>query len=187
MTETTLKILHKLDEMPLLEGEFAAMKLESAKAALGLLEDLIQLPKEMQKDLVIILAYLARKALLCAEEKNAIFGEHTIEAGLIKKILTDGRGCSTAIILLALEWVDRGRFPQAAELLMSIRYDEWAKIAAEWGSQWEISHSADAALVRLMASHCGDVSLEEREVEEMCRVVHEHHSAIDMLFGLISA
>lgn len=178
------KILHKFDSTPLPEEEDAATQLGCSKAALELLGDLLQLPEEMQKDFVIILTYFARRALLSEEEKDAIFGKNVIENGLAEKILVDGS--HTATVLLALEHVDKEQFPQAAALLMDIPLEEWSEITIEWESQWELSHSTDAALVRLLAHRCGNVAIDQNGLEEMTRVVHERHPSISKLFSLIS-
>ena len=138
----------------------------------------------MKRDFVIILAYLARRAFLSEEEKHIIFGKDFIEDGLAEKILAESS--HTAIILAALEWVDKGRFPQAAALLMDIRKDNWAEIAVEWENQWELCHNTDAALVRLLAYRCGGVNFEQNEIEEMDRIVHERHPLIEKLFKLLA-
>ena len=186
MNESEIEqILHKWDAMPLPKDEYAAAQLSCAKVALGLINDLIELPKEMQKDFIIILAYLARRAFLSEEEKRIIFGKNFIEGGLTEKVLAESS--HTAIILAALEWVDKGRFPQAAALLMDIRKDSWAEVAAEWESQWRLCHNLDAALVRLLAYRCGGVDFEQNEMEEMEHIVHDWCPRIEELLILLAA
>lgn len=178
------QIWQKCDTTPLPKDEYAAAQLGCAKVALELIRNLTELPKEMQMDFIIILAYLARRASLSEEEKHIIFGKDFIEDGLAEKILAESS--HTAIILAALEWVDKGRFPQAAALLMDIRKDNWAEIAVEWESQWELCHNTDAALIRLLAYSCGDVNFEQNEIEEMKTIVHERYPQIEELFRLLA-
>lgn len=178
------KILHKWDEVPMPEDPYAEARLGCARVSCGMLERLVDFPKKMQIDLVLIIAHLSRKALLTHEEKEQLFGKNMIESALAERILADG--CSIAIILAALEWVDLGRFPQAAALFTDIKQEEWSRAAFEWENQWELCHNTDAALVRLLAYSCGDVNFEQNEIEKMETIVHERHPQIEELFRLLA-
>jgi hypothetical protein len=177
------KILKKWDEVPMPEDPYAEARLGCARVSCGMLEHLVDFPKKMQIDLVLVIAHLARKALLTHEEKVRLFGKGMIENALAERILADG--CSTAIILAALEWVDLGRFPQAAALFTDIKQEDWPRVAFEWESQWELCHNPDAALVRLLAHRCGGVDFEQSEIDEMERVAREQCPKIDEIFNLI--
>lgn len=178
------KIVHKWDEIPAPEDPYAEARLGCARVSCGMLERLVNFPKKMQIDLVLIVAHLSRKAMLNREEKEQLFGKDTIENGLAERILTDG--CDAAIILAALEWVDLDRFPQAAALFADIKQEDWPRVAFEWESQWELCHNPDAALVRLLAHRCGGVNFEQSEINELERVVREQYPNIDDLFNLMA-
>lgn len=178
------RILHKWDEVPLPEDSFTEAKLGCARVSCGMLERLVDFPKKMQIDLVMVIAHLARKAMLSHEEKEQLFGKGMIENALAERILADG--CSTAIILAALEWMDLGRVPQAAALFTDIKQEEWTEIAFVWENQWELCHNPDAALVRLLAHRCGGVNFEQSEIDEMERVAREQHLNMDALFSLMT-
>lgn len=178
------KILHKWDDISMPENQYAEARLGCARVSAGMLERLVDFPKKMQIDLVLVIAHLARKAMLSHEEKEQLFGKDMIENALAERILADG--CSTATLLAALEWVDLGRFPQAAALFTDIKQEEWTEIAFVWENQWELCHNPDAALVRLLAHRCGGVDFEQSEVDEMERVARDRHPNIDDLFNLMT-
>jgi hypothetical protein len=181
------KILHKWDGVPEPEDAYAETRISGARIACGLLEKVVGWPDDIKRKMVLGIAYLARKAMLTSEEKTVLFGKNMIENGLAEEILAEEEGYVDATVLAALEWMDKGYFPQAAALFVDIKQEQWAKIAHDWEIHWSFCHNPDAATLLLLAHRCGDIPVKQTEIGELEYVVREQYPQMDMLLELMIA
>ena len=170
--EKTQTVLTKWNGFLAPKDSYEKTRLLNARSACATLLKMARLGKPTQTNLATVIARLSRTALLTLNERQAIFGEGIIEAGLMQNMLD---GNTNAVVLTMLDRIDEGNFAAAAKLAGDLSVNDWQDLADQWFChQWETTHSVDAAIICLLSSRRLNVDFSD-ELQEMQSVVLEKH------------
>lgn len=179
--ERTQTVLTKWNGFLAPKDSYEKTRLINARSACATLSKIARLGKPTQTNLATVIARLSRAALLTLKERQAVFGEGVIEAGLFQNILDEN---TEAIVLAMLDRIDEGNFAAAAKLAGDLSMDDWQDLADQWFCQWEMTHSVDAAIICLLSCHRLNVDF-SNEFQKMQSVVSEKHPSFARLIESI--
>lgn len=163
------------------KDSYESTRFLNARSACATLSKVARLGKHTRTNLATVIARLSRTALLTLEERQSVFGEGVIEAGLFQNMLD---GNINAVVLTMLDRIDEGNFAAAAKLARDLSTDDWQNLADQWYCQWEMTHSLDAAVICLLSSRRLNVAFSD-ELQEMQSVVSEKHPSFARLIESI--
>lgn len=179
--EKTQTVLTKWNGFLAPKDSYEKTRLLNARSACATLSKIARLGKPTQTNLATVIARLSRTALLKLEERQAVFGEGIIEAGLFQNILDEN---TEAIVLTMLDRIDEGNFAAAVKLAGDLSMDDWQDLADQWFCQWEMTRSVDSAIICLLSSHRLGVDFSD-ELQEMQSAIWERHPSFTKIIESI--
>ena len=174
------EVLSKYDNIPETGDEFEDNRLGSARIACGILKKMAEMNDEFHFNFALIIAHLARKAMLTNEERTAVFGKDVIERGLFQQVY---EGSQSAIALVMLERIDCEEFSAATNLAHDIM--DWQERIGLKLDEFLLTKAPDAAVLCLLANRLGGVQYLNEDIKAMETVVRKRHPNIDKFFELL--